>query len=40
LIMLDAGRVKLDVRGEEKRLLTIDALVERFHIADDRMLLA
>jgi putative ABC transport system ATP-binding protein len=39
LIMLDAGRVRLDVRGEEKRSLTIDALVERFHIADDRMLL-
>ncbi len=40
LIMLDAGRVRLDVGGEEKRALTVEALVERFRLADDRMLLA
>jgi putative ABC transport system ATP-binding protein len=40
LLMMDAGKVLLDVRGEEKRRLTVDALVERFHLAADRMLLA
>ena len=40
LIMLDAGRIRLDVSGEEKRALTVEALVERFRLADDRMLLA
>jgi putative ABC transport system ATP-binding protein len=40
LLMMDAGKVLLDVRGEEKARLTVDALVERFHLAADRMLLA
>ncbi len=40
LLMLDAGRIRLDVRGEEKRILTVEMLVERFRLADDRMLLA
>jgi putative tryptophan/tyrosine transport system ATP-binding protein len=40
LLMMDAGRVLLDAAGEEKSRLTVDALVERFHVAHDRMLLA
>jgi len=40
LLMMDAGRVLLDAAGEEKARLTVDALVERFHVAHDRMLLA
>lgn len=40
LLMMDAGRVLLDVAGEEKTQLTVEALVARFHLADDRMLLA
>jgi hypothetical protein len=38
--MMDAGRALLDAAGEEKSRLTVDALVERFHVAHDRMLLA
>jgi putative ABC transport system ATP-binding protein len=40
LLMMDGGRVLLDVAREEKARLTVDALVERFHLADDKMLLA
>jgi putative ABC transport system ATP-binding protein len=40
LLMMEAGRILLDVAGEEKARLTVDKLVERFRLADDRMLLA
>ena len=40
LVMMDAGRVLLDVGGAEKQALTVDALVRRFRLADDKMLLA
>ena len=40
LVMMDAGRIRLDVAGAEKSALTVPALVQRFHIADDKMLLA
>ncbi len=40
LLMMDAGRIRLDIAGAEKKLTTVDALVGRFHIADDKMLLA
>ncbi len=39
LIMMDAGRICYDVRDEEKSALTPEALVERFQIDNDRMLL-
>ena len=39
LIMMDAGRICYDVRGAEKSALTPEALVERFQIDNDRMLL-
>jgi putative ABC transport system ATP-binding protein len=39
LVMLHQGRVLLDVAGEEKRGLTVQALVQRFHIAHDELLL-
>lgn len=39
LLMMHQGRIVLDVRGEEKASLTIEALIERFHIADDKILL-
>lgn len=39
LIMMDAGRICFDVRGAEKAALTPEALVERFQIDNDRMLL-
>lgn len=39
LLMMHAGSVLLDASGEEKARLTVEALVERFHLADDKMLL-
>ena len=40
LVMMDAGKVRLDLGGEDKRRLTVAELVRRFHLADDKMLLA
>ncbi|QPC95366.1 ATP-binding cassette domain-containing protein [Mesorhizobium sp. INR15] len=40
LIMMDAGRVKLDISGAEKSRLTTGDLVEKFKLDNDRMLLA
>ncbi len=40
LIMMEAGRVVADIRGEEKRSLTVRDLLEKFNIENDRMLLS
>ena len=46
LIMLDAGRVILDIRGEDKKKLTVPDLLTRFtaasgeEVESDRLLLA
>ncbi len=40
LIMMDSGRVVVDIRGEEKKNLTVRNLLEKFHIENDRMLLS
>ena len=40
LLMMDAGRIRLDVSGAEKAALTTEQLVQRFHLTDDRLLLA
>lgn len=40
LIMMDAGRVRLDLGGDDKRTQTVDSLVRRFHLANDKMLLS
>lgn len=40
LLMMHAGRVVLDARGAERAALTVDTLVRRFRLADDRLLLA
>lgn len=39
LVMMHAGRVRLDVAGAEKAALTPEALVRRFDLTDDRLLL-
>jgi putative ABC transport system ATP-binding protein len=39
LIMMDAGRIRLDVGGADKAALTAADLVEKFRIDNDRMLL-
>lgn len=38
LLMMDKGEIILDVSGEEKRSLTVDGLVERFHAIRQREL--
>lgn len=40
LLMMHEGRVVLDARGAELAALTVDGLVQRFRLADDRLLLA
>lgn len=40
VVMLANGRVRADISSAEKQGLTVAALVERFHIADDRMMLS
>ena len=40
LIMMDAGRVVVDIRGEEKKNLSVHDLLEKFNIQNDRMLLS
>lgn len=40
LVMMDAGRIRLDIAAEAKRGLTVEALVRRFQLADDKMVLA
>ena len=40
IIMMDAGRVVVDIRGEEKKNLTVMDILEKFNIENDRMLLS
>ena len=40
LIMMDAGRVVVDIRGEEKKNLTVRDLLDKFNVESDRMLLS
>jgi len=40
LVMMDAGQVRLDLGGAEKSSLTVAELVRRFHLSEDKMLLA
>ena len=40
LIMMDAGKVVVDIRGEEKKNLPVRDLLEKFKIDNDRMLLS
>ena len=40
LIMMDAGKVVVDIRDEEKKTLTVRDLLEKFKIDNDRMLLS
>jgi putative ABC transport system ATP-binding protein len=40
IVMMNAGRIVADISPEEKKGLTVQDLVARFHISDDRMMLA
>ena len=37
-IMMDRGRIILDVKGEERRGLTVESLTEKFRTASGRTL--
>lgn len=39
LLMMHEGRIILDIRDEEKNSLTVSELIEKFHVASDKMLL-
>ncbi len=40
LIMMDGGQIVADIRGEEKQNLTVQDLLDKFHVENDRMLLS
>jgi putative ABC transport system ATP-binding protein len=40
LVMMTAGRIVYEATGAEKRALTVERLVERFHLTTDRLMLA
>ena len=40
LIMMNAGRVVVDIAGEEKKNLSVQDLLQKFNIENDRMLLS
>ena len=40
LLMMDAGRIRLDLAGDAKRRLSVEELVARFHLVDDKVLLS
>ena len=40
LIMMDGGRVVVDIRGEEKKNLTVRDLLDKFNVQSDRLLLS
>ena len=40
VIMLDAGRVRLEIDGDEKKKITVPDLIGHFAVKSDRMLLA
>ena len=39
LIMMHEGQIILDIKGEEKKKLTVEKLLSKFNISDDQMLL-
>jgi len=40
IVMMMDGRIIYEAHGAEKKALTVEALVERFHLVDDKMLLS
>ena len=38
-ILMQSGRIMMDISGEEREAMTVDKLVEKFEIDNDRMLL-
>ncbi len=40
ILMMEAGRLRLSLTADDKRGMTVEDLVERFHITDDKILLS
>ena len=38
-ILMKDGRIVMDISGEERRQMTVEKLIEKFSIDNDRMLL-
>ena len=38
--MMDSGRIVVDIKGEEKKGLTVQDLLQKFEIDNDAMLLS
>ena len=38
-ILMQNGRIMMDISGEEREAMTVEKLVEKFEIDNDRMLL-
>lgn len=38
-ILMQSGRIVMDIRGEERKNMTVEKLIEKFEIDNDRMLL-
>lgn len=39
ILMMESGRIKISFDAEEKKSMTTEKLVERFHVTDDKILL-
>ena len=38
-ILMQGGQIKMDIRGREREEMTVEKLIEKFEIDNDRMLL-
>ena len=38
-ILMQGGQIKMDIRGKERDEMTVEKLIEKFEIDNDRMLL-
>jgi putative ABC transport system ATP-binding protein len=39
LVMMDQGKIHLEIGGAEKRRATVESLIDRFHVKTDRIVL-
>ena len=38
-ILMQSGKIKMDISGDERKKMTVEKLIEKFEIDNDRMLL-
>ena len=39
LVMMDQGKIHLEIGGDEKKRVTVGELIDRFHVKTDRIVL-